>query len=137
MDLFARLQQMKIMLVEDDEWIQDSMRLFLEGEGCHLKTFDTAEEAFAELENEMAEIVIADYRLPRMDGVTFFDRIRQTFDHQPIKILISAYLNRSVKEQARRAGVHELIEKPFQSETIEEALERLLVTGRKTPALRG
>jgi len=47
MDLFSRLKNMKIMLIDDDEWIRDAMRLFLEDEGCALTAVETAEEAIA------------------------------------------------------------------------------------------
>ena len=45
---------------------------------------------------------------------------------QAFKILITAYLNRAVRVKAKKAGVHDLIEKPFKPEDIEESLSRLL-----------
>ena len=45
MDLFAKLKTMKILLVDDDEWIRDSLRIFFEAEGCHIVALETAEEA--------------------------------------------------------------------------------------------
>ena len=126
MNLFSRLQQLEIVLIEDDEWIQDSMRILFEGEGCELRIFDTAEEAVAVLETKMADIVMADYRLPGMNGIEFFNRIKHITGKSPAKILISAYLNRSVREASLKAGVHAVIEKPFTSETIESTLDRIV-----------
>ena len=47
MNLFSKLKNMKILLIDDDEWIRDSMQLFFEGEGCHLLAIGTAEEGRA------------------------------------------------------------------------------------------
>jgi len=125
MNLFARLKQLKIMLIDDDEWIRDAMRIFFEYEGCALATFETAEEALQALDGQRFDIIIADYKLPGMDGITFFKRLDMPGD-SPIKILITAYHSRTVAEMTREAGIHALIEKPFQPETIESTLSQLL-----------
>ena len=44
MDLFSKLKKMRILLIDDDEWIRDSLSLYFEGEGCHLLALETAEE---------------------------------------------------------------------------------------------
>jgi len=36
MDLFNKLKEMKIVLIDDDEWIRDSLSIFFEYEGCGL-----------------------------------------------------------------------------------------------------
>ena len=58
-DLFNRLKPMNILLVDDDEWIRDSMRLFFEGEGCRLTTYETAEEAIERIRKKRMRIQIA------------------------------------------------------------------------------
>ena len=44
MNLFNRLREMKMLLIDDNEYIRDSLRLFFEGEGCNLLALETAEE---------------------------------------------------------------------------------------------
>jgi DNA-binding response OmpR family regulator len=41
MDLYASLRKMRLLLIEDDEWIRDSLSLFFESEGCHLMALGT------------------------------------------------------------------------------------------------
>ena len=64
MDLYRILRKMKILLIDDDEWIRDSLALFMEAEGCHLKACESAEEAWDALKQQPYDIIIADYRLP-------------------------------------------------------------------------
>ena len=70
-------------------------------------------------------MVIADYRLPGMDGLEFLKRI-QRIDPDVMKILISAYGSKDVISEAMRMGVLDFIEKPFTTKTIEESLSRVI-----------
>lgn len=115
---------MKILLVDDDEWIRDSLRLFFEAEGCYIVALETAEEAMEELHSQNYDIIIADYKLPGMDGVKFFQQI-QSSQPDAIKILVTAYKSNVVSDEAKKAGVQHLIAKPFTSEIIEASLTRL------------
>lgn len=101
------------------------MRLFFESEGCELVTLETAEEALKTIKSRNFDIIIADFRLPGMDGIELFKRIPDA-GGKPIKILITAYMSPSVIEAAGKTLIHELIEKPFRPETIQAALSKLI-----------
>ena len=131
MDLFNKLKNMKILLIDDDEWIRDSLSLFFEGEGCHLKALESAEEGLKILKNENYDIIIVDYRLPDMDGLYFLKQI-QEFHPDGFKILITAYGSKELLHRAKEMGIHDFIEKPFTSETIEESLSRLINKSEQT-----
>jgi len=124
MDLFNKLKNMKILLIDDDEWIRDSMSLFFESEGCNLKALESAGEGLKTLENKNYDIIIADYRLPDIDGLEFFKRIQESHPNA-FKILITAYGSKELLSKAREMGIHDFIEKPFTSETIEESFRNL------------
>ncbi len=121
MDLFKKLKNMKILLIDDDEWIRDSMSLFFENEKCNLRAIETAEQGLKILENENYDIIIVDYKLPDMDGLEFFRRIQESHPNT-YKILITAYGSKKLLSKAREIGIHDFIEKPFTSETIEASL---------------
>ena len=125
MDLFDRLKAMKILLIDDDEWIRDSLSLYFEGEGCHLTTAGTAEEAMEELKRQGYDIIIVDYRLPGMDGLEFLEEIKYSHPHA-LTILITAYGSKDVYLKAREIGVQGFIDKPFTITTIEDSLSRLI-----------
>ena len=125
MDLFSKLKSMKVLLIDDDEWIRDSLRLFFEGEVCQLQALESAEEGVEALKRNDYDIIIADYRLPGMDGLEFLKLIQDTHPHAK-KILITAYRDEEVVSEAIRIGIHDFIEKPFTTKTIEESLSRLI-----------
>jgi len=125
MNLFKKLKSMNLLLIDDDEWIRDALKLFFESEGCHIVALETAEEGLAFVKDRKFDLIIADYRLPGMDGLEF---IRQLPANQAraLMILITAYGSRDVISEAHRIGVHDCISKPFTSEAIEASLEHLI-----------
>lgn len=121
MNLFKKLKNRSILLIDDDEWIRDAMSLFFEGEECFLHTFETAEEGLKIINTIGFDIIIVDYILPGMTGLGFFKRIQKKCNNA-IRILITAYGTDEVFLQARHLGVDDIIEKPFKAENIEATL---------------
>jgi DNA-binding NtrC family response regulator len=125
MDIFRRIKNMKIMLIDDDEWIRDSLSFFFEAEGCNLLTFETAEEGMDAVKQKAYNIVISDYKLPGMDGLEFLRRVKEK---QPkiFEVLITAYANCEIVKEAKKIGVKDIIPKPFTSEDVETSLARII-----------
>jgi len=121
MNLFSKLKEMKMMLIDDDIWIRNSLDLYFDGEGVDLLALETAEEGLEALKKTSYDIIIVDYRLPGIDGLEFFKRIKATHP-DAIKILITAYKDQKVLSEAAKIGIQELIEKPFTVKTIEHTL---------------
>ena len=72
MDVFSKIREMRILLIDDDEWIRDSLRIFFEAEGCDLLALETAEEGIAAIKDQIFDLIIADYKLPGLDGCREF-----------------------------------------------------------------
>ena len=130
MDLFSKLKEMKILLIDDDKWIRDSLSLFFEYEGCHFLALETAEESIKALKMHDYDIIIVDYKLPGMDGLAFLKRIHESHP-DAMKILITAYRSEELVSEAKRMGIQDFIEKPFTIKTIEESLSRLIQRNEK------
>jgi DNA-binding NtrC family response regulator len=125
MDIFDRIKNMKILLVDDDEWIRDSLSLFFEAEGCNLLAFETAEEAIEAVKQQVYDIVISDYKLPGMDGLEFLRRVKEKRPNA-FEVLITAYANCEILKEAKDIGVKDIISKPFTSEDFEMSLARII-----------
>ncbi|MBW2116072.1 MAG: response regulator [Deltaproteobacteria bacterium] len=136
MDLFGKLKGMKILLIDDDEWIRDSLSIYFEARGCSLKVLETAEEAMKTLKKQDYdyEIIITDYRLPGMDGLEFLKRIQDSHPNA-MKILITAYSSEDVVSKAIRIGINDFIDKPFTTKTIEDSLSLLLENRERNTSL--
>ena len=125
MGLFSKLKDKKILLVDDDEWIRDSLTEYFSTESCHILAVETAEEGLELLKQEDWDIILTDYKLPGIDGLTFSKKI-QEIRPDAIRILITAYKSKEIVSEARSAGIHDLIDKPFTIKTIEDSISRLI-----------
>jgi two-component system nitrogen regulation response regulator GlnG len=125
MTIYKRLGGMKMCIVENDELLRDSMALFFRTKGCSVQAFGSAEEASSALESRPPDILISDHGLPGMDGMKLLVGFGA---HHPgtVKILTGAHLNPRLAEEAKRAGIDEVLLKPFSVDEIERALERQL-----------
>jgi DNA-binding NtrC family response regulator len=124
MNVFSKLKNTKILLIDDDEWIRDAMTLFFEAEGCQITALETAEEALVEFHRQNYGIVICDYKLPGIDGLQLLKEIEKTKPGTKM-MLITAYKTDALVAEAKQIGIHDFISKPFTSETIEASLSRL------------
>jgi len=129
MNVFSRLKNMNILLIDDDEWIRDAMRVFFETEGCRITALETAEEALQMIHQQDYDIVICDYKLPGIDGLAFLKIVRQTCSGA-LTMLITAYKTAELVSEAKNIGVDAFIAKPFNSETIEASLSNLIARAK-------
>ena len=125
MDIFDRIKNMKILLVDDDEWIRDSLSLFFEAGECNFLAFETAEEGMEAVKQQSYDIVISDYKLPGMDGLEFLRRVKEKRP-KTFEVLITAYANCKLLKEAKDIGVKDIIPKPFTSEDVETSLARII-----------
>jgi DNA-binding NtrC family response regulator len=123
--MFEAIKDMKILLVDDDESIRDSLSMFFLSEGINIDTLETAEEGLEALKEKHYDIIITDHRLPGMDGLTFLRHIR-TLCPTAFKVLITAYGGYDMLITAAELGVNEYIEKPFTTKLIKKALSKLM-----------
>ncbi len=126
MDLFTKLRSMRLLLIDDDEWVRDSLRLFFESEGCQIVALETAEEGLNATMSHNFDLIIVDYRLPGMDGIEFIKHLPAN-QAGTLKVLITAYGSEDLFLKAKQSGFNEFIPKPFTTEIIEESLKRLVV----------
>lgn len=108
-----------VMLVDDEEMVITSLESFL-----HLETeyrvegFTSPERALEELEGTGAEVVLADFLMPGMDGITFLKEVRERAP-TATRVLLTGYAD---KENAIRAinevGLYQYLEKPWDNERL-------------------
>ena len=123
MTFYKRLGELKMCIVENDELLRDSMVLYFRTKGCQVRAFGSAEEASPVLEARSPDIVICDHGLPGMDGMKFLEGVGARHP-AAVKILIGGNPGPRLAEDAKRAGIDEVLLKPFSVDEIERALER-------------
>jgi two-component system, NtrC family, nitrogen regulation response regulator NtrX len=117
----------RILVVDDETAIRDSLRMTLDYDGYECLTAATGQEALALVEREPPDLVLLDVKMPGMDGLDVLGRLRALNDSLPV-VMISAHGTPSTAVEAIRKGALDFLEKPFESTdrlrvTIQNALE--------------
>ncbi len=118
-----------VLLAVVDPWVRDSLTVYFQIQGCCLWSVAVAKEALSALQHEQFDLILCEYQLPDMDGLSL---LQLCGDSHPlaVRILMAAYPARQVKEDAARSGIHDVILKPFTTEALEESLKRRLRKSR-------
>lgn len=108
-----------IVIVDDEEMVLTSLRSFLSLETEYIvKTFVSANEALEFCDKNQINLVISDYLMPEMDGMTFLSKVRSMQPEVP-RIILTGYAD---KENAIKAinevGLFQYIEKPWDNSDI-------------------
>lgn len=108
-----------IVLVDDEEMVLTSLRSILALEtDYNIQTFLSAKEAMEYITNNDVDLVISDFLMPEMDGITFLAGVRDIKPEIP-RIILTGYAD---KENAIKAinevGLYQYIEKPWDNEDL-------------------
>ncbi|MBW1959062.1 MAG: response regulator [Deltaproteobacteria bacterium] len=116
-----RLKTLKILFIDDDWLLRSSMEYYFKKKVFSFVVIESAEQAIERLKDERFDVVICDYKLPGMDGLTFFENLYNKHPGMK-KILITAYGDKDLEESAHMVGINHFILKPFDSEKIKRAI---------------
>jgi two-component system alkaline phosphatase synthesis response regulator PhoP len=104
--------KLSILLVEDEENLQDALRLNFEMEGYSVTSAYDGAEALKSVHHEYFDLIILDVMLPEIDGITVCENIRLFNTEIPILIL-SAKNNSSDRVIGLQKGADDYLTKPF------------------------
>jgi len=113
-----------VLIVEDDERIRTSMRLALEDEGYAVTDVESGEDAVAELESTLPDVVLIDLMLPGMDGFETCRRLRRT-STVPV-IMVTARSDTHDVVAGLEAGADDYVTKPFVAKELAARIRALL-----------
>ena len=114
-----------VIFVDDDPTLREANVQSLELAGLTVEAHADAESALARLDAAFTGAVISDIRMPRIDGLQLFARIRAIDPAIPV-ILITGHADVPTAIAAFQDGAHDFLTKPFASEHLVAAVERAL-----------
>lgn len=110
-----------ILLVEDEENLQEALKLNLEMEGYEVSSAFDGPAALKALQNEYFDLLILDVMLPEIDGIRVLESLRLQNNTMPVLIL-SAKSSSADKVLGLKKGADDYLTKPF---NLEELLLRV------------
>ncbi|MCX6469163.1 response regulator transcription factor [Williamsia sp. MIQD14] len=118
---------MRILVVDDDRAVRESLRRSLSFNGYTVETAGDGVEALEQIASTRPDAVVLDVMMPRLDGLEVCRRLRSTGDDLPILVL-TARDSVSERVSGLDAGADDYLPKPF---ALEELLARLRALMRR------
>ncbi len=116
----------KILLVDDDAEIIESLRLALEAHNYTVLIARDGNQGLALTERESPDLVILDMMMPKRSGFLVLEKLRRSGEDSPPVIMVTANEGSRHKAYAEMLGVDDYIRKPFPMDRLLESVGRLV-----------
>ncbi len=125
----------KLLIVDDEQSYRQLLTLVFEGDGHHIRTAINGRDALLKLEEDLADVIISDVKMPDMDGIELLRSVRE-FQSDIGVVLMTAFASVETAREAFKLGADDFIQKPFDVEElkiiVKKALEKqVLITENK------
>lgn len=115
----------KLLVVDDEEVVCQACRRIFSRQGFEVETSVDAREGLSWAAQKNYKIVLLDIKMPNMDGIQFLEKLREKNPDVPV-LIITGYPSIPNAAAAMRLGASDYVTKPFTSEEITRAVQRVL-----------
>ncbi len=122
-----------VLVVDDEKTVCNSCKKILTQEGYNVEVALSGEEALNKVKGNGFDVVIADWKMPEIDGIEVARRIKKEKPSIAV-IMITGYPSVESSIDAIRSGISDYVPKPFTPEELSDAMVRALAKGQAVPA---
>lgn len=115
-----------IMVVDDSASMRRVLSITLKGAGYDVIESCDGRDALAKLNGQKVHMIISDVNMPTMDGIAFLRAVKQmpAYKFTPV-IMLTTESAEEKKREGQAAGARAWVVKPFQPDTLLNAVQRL------------
>jgi len=107
-----KLVKAKILAVDDEPEMLETLEEILSGAGYEVKTATESPRAFELIAGDKPDLIITDLVMPEVDGIDFLERVKAHYPHIPV-ILLTGYATVDSAVEAMKKGASDYLSKPF------------------------
>ena len=133
-DRFGIVRSKKVMIIDNNKIINDSLKTVFEIEGCNLLTARNQLEAYELAQDTIPDVVLCEYDLIKREGLVFLKKVKKINPDVITVMFFSISYGNSIPVEYY-FWVDKIIYKPFTTEVLIEKLNRLLKKTTDTKAL--
>jgi DNA-binding response OmpR family regulator len=123
-----------VLVADDEPNIVLSLKFLMNQAGFDVRVARNGEEALAEIEQRVPDLILLDVMMPKKDGYEVCQTIREHPDWKGMKIVMLTAKGREVeREKGMALGADDYITKPFSTREVVERVRQLL-GGDRPPA---
>lgn len=124
------MQGHQVFIVDDDADVRESLKALLESAGFDVKDFDAARKVLADPVLPNAGCLVADIRMPDMDGLALQEELGNRRISLPV-IIVTGHGDVPLAVRAMKAGAVDFIEKPFNGDLMIDSVKRAIAAGHQ------
>ena len=109
-----------ILIVDDEEVVRLSHLRSLEGSDCHARAAEDGREAIQVMEQDPADVILLDLRMPGLDGMEVLKTIKERWPESEV-VVITGYPCIETAKQAVRLGAFNYLTKPLGPDEVMKA----------------
>lgn len=117
------MSQLPVMIVEDDADLREAICVTLELHQIAHIAFEDAESAMVALGENEFSMIVSDFKLPGMDGMTLLRSIHKKAPQLPV-VIMTAFAEARLAVEALQSGARDFLIKPFQPEHLVGVIAR-------------
>jgi len=126
----------QIMIIDNDKYVRESLGTFFSKSPLRVLIFKSATEGLNALKYQDIDVVISDYFLPDMDGLTFLKQVAIEKPGVP-RILMATITNDEMAQEIARTGINKFIEKPLSVDALETIIKEMEIARISKPSSSG
>jgi two-component system, NtrC family, response regulator PilR len=115
----------KILIVDDERSMRDVLSIMLKRTGYAVTEAADGEEAIAQLNKEIFDLVITDLKMPRIGGLEVLKAVKEAAP-ETVVLLITAFASTESAVEAMKRGAYDYITKPFQIDEVQLIIRNAL-----------
>ena len=126
----------RVVFVDDDLKLCKTVSRSLEHRGLRVRYFTNGCDCLKDLNSNHCDLLITDFRMPGMDGVTLLKQVKDSYPWLPV-LVVTGYGDIPLAKEVFKSGAADLVEKPFTAEILMSAVELATARSRQYEGLAG
>jgi two-component system, LuxR family, response regulator FixJ len=121
-----------VRVVDDDQGVRESSKVYLSAAGYEVETYTSGDELFARADLSRGGCVLLDLQMPGMSGLEVLRRLKMEYPRVAV-VMVTGHGDVSTAVSAMKIGATDFLEKPYEAEALLEAIDRAQRNAAEAP----
>ncbi|NOZ14008.1 MAG: sigma-54-dependent Fis family transcriptional regulator [Acidobacteria bacterium] len=118
-------ENVKILIVDDELIVRESMKGWLEEDGYHVEVAETAEAALGMIGEKEFDMAFVDIKMPGIDGIELLKRLKDQYSTIDV-VMMTAYASVDNAVEAMKVGAYDYLTKPFDPDYVSMMVRKII-----------
>ena len=117
------MKNIKVLLVDDEEEFVQSLAERIRMRELGSEVAFNGKEALAKLEEKLPDVMVLDFKMPGIDGLTVLELVKKSYPDVQV-VMLTAHGTREMEQKARDLGAFDYLQKPVGIDKLTKTIEK-------------